>query len=161
MTLSELRSISCCFTGHRIIKSVHSENIHELVYNKIVELHKQGYINFLTGGALGFDTVSAQCVLRAKQFYPSIRLILVLPCTSQSAKWNEEDVLTYELIKTMADKVICVSEEYTSDCMFKRNRFLVDYTSYCISYQYKNSGGTAYTTNYAKSKGHIIFNICD
>lgn len=70
MTLSELRSFSCCFTGHRIIKSIHSEHIHDIVYDKIVELHRQGYIYFLTGGALGFDTVSAQCVLRAKQIFP-------------------------------------------------------------------------------------------
>lgn len=83
-----------------------------------------------------------------------------MPCISQAAKWNNKDVLTYEIIKSMADKIIYIEQEYTNDCMFKRNRFLVDYTSICVSYQYKNSGVSAYTTKYARSKNLKLYNLC-
>ena len=56
-------------------------------------------------------------------------------------------------------KVVWTSEEYTRDCMFKRNRHLVDNSSLCICYLTKDTGGTAYTVRYARSKGKIIVNV--
>ena len=47
----------------------------------------------------------------------------------------------------------------TSGCMHVRNRHLVDFSSYCICYQTKETGGTAYTVNYAKENGLIIYNV--
>ena len=43
--------------------------------------------------------------------------------------------------------------------MFKRNRHLIDNSSLCICYLTKNSGGTAFTVNYALKKGLIITNV--
>ncbi len=65
----------------------------------------------------------------------------------------------YERIKSQADKVVYVSQEYTKDCMFKRNRHLVDNSSVCICYKIKDSGGTAYTVSYAKEQGLEVINI--
>ena len=57
------------------------------------------------------------------------------------------------------DKVVWTSEEYIRDCMFKRNRHLVDNSSLCICYLTKNTGGTAYTVRYAKSKGKTVIYV--
>ena len=43
--------------------------------------------------------------------------------------------------------------------MHKRNRHLVDNSSLCIAYLTKESGGTAYTVNYARQSGLTIINI--
>ena len=112
-------------------------------------------------GALGFDTIAAFAVLKLKERYPDIRLILVLPCFSQTRGWSQEDIEIYDDIKQKADKVVYTSQEYTRGCMHKRNRHLVDNSSACISYLTENKGGTFYTVNYAKSKGVEVINIAE
>lgn len=92
---------------------------------------------------------------------PDIRLILVLPCFSQTRGWSQEDIEIYDDIKQKADKVVYTSQEYTRGCMHKRNRHLVDNSSACISYLTENKGGTFYTVNYAKSKGVEVINIAE
>ena len=57
--------------------------------------------------------------------------------------------------------VVHVSREYTSDCMHRRNRHLVDYSGTCISYLMRSSGGTAYTVDYARKKGLHVINIAN
>lgn len=110
---------------------------------------------------MGFDTIAAFAVLKLKERYPDIRLILVLPCFSQTRGWSQEDIEIYDDIKQKADKVVYTSQEYTRGCMHKRNRHLVDNNSACISYLTENKGGTFYTVNYAKSKGVEVINIAE
>lgn len=113
------------------------------------------------GGALGFDTLCAKAILRLRQSYPGIKLILVLPCVSQADRWRPEDRTVYREIMEQADKVVYTSQEYTRDCMFKRNRHLVDNSSVCICYQTKATGGTAYTVEYARKHGLRIINLAE
>ena len=127
----------------------------------MIEAIEQGYRYFGCGGALGFDTLAAQTVLRLREIYPEIRLILVLPCRDQTRGWKQADVAEYDRIMKAADKVTYTSEQYYSGCMHKRNRHLVDYSSLCICYLTEASGGTAYTVNYAQSQGLKIINIAE
>ncbi|MBR2589802.1 MAG: DUF1273 family protein [Clostridia bacterium] len=150
---------TCCFTGHRLIPKNEIPLIHERLKHTIIDLIKKGVIYYGSGGALGFDTLAAQTVLELKKEYPQIKLILVLPCVSQSAKWSNSDVLTYEQIKSKADKIVFTSQEYYDGCMLKRNRHLVDNSSYCICYLKHKRGGTFYTHNYAKQNNLQIFNV--
>ena len=115
-------------------------------------------VSLFWGGALGFDTLAAQTVLRLRKNYPQIKLIRVLLCISQADRWAPEDVKTYREIMKQADKVVYTSQDYTPGCMFKRNRHLVDYSSACICYLAKKSGGTTYTVEYARKYG---LKICD
>lgn len=138
---------------------------YQLIFDKTEEmverLIKKGYLYFGAGGALGFDTIAALAVLKLKEHYPDIRLILVLPCRFQTRGWASEDVKIYENIKEQADKVVYTSEEYTRGCMHKRNRHLVDNSSACIAYLTESKGGTAYTVDYAAKHGLTVFNIAD
>ena len=125
----------------------------------MIEAIEQGYRYFGCGGALGFDTLAAQTVLRLRETYPEIRLILVLPCRNQTRGWKQDAVAEYDRIIKAADKVTYTSEQYYSGCMHKRNRHLVDSSSLCICYLTEQSGGTAYTVNYARSLGLKIVNV--
>lgn len=156
--LSINRSKACCFTGHRIIRSTHASLLPRIVSNAITKLHERGYNQFLSGGAIGFDLLAAQVVLKGKAKFPDLELILLLPCKDQARNWSQSIIRVYEDIKARADQVIYTSELYTRDCMLTRNRALVDNAAYCVSYQYKESGGTGYTVKYAHSAGITVYN---
>lgn len=154
-----MRNQTCCFTGHRVIPLLERRTVSKALEKVIIESIENGYRYFGAGGALGFDTMAALTVLRLRNKYPQIKLILVLPCENQTRNWKEADIEKYEHIKSQADKVVYVSKEYTRDCMHKRNRHLVDNSSLCICYLSKPSGGTAYTVNYAKDNGLKVINL--
>ena len=149
---------TCCFTGHRTLY----ENIKTIKCNlkkEIVNLVKKDVIYFGAGGALGFDTLAAQTVIELKQTYPQIKLILILPCKNQALNWLEEDIYHYEYLKSKADKIVILSHKYYNGCMQARNRHMVNHSKYIICYKRKESGGTAYTVNYANKKGLTIIKI--
>ena len=100
-------------------------------------------------------------VLRLRERYPQIRLILVLPCRNQTRGWPQDSIDIYEDIKRHADKVIYSAENYFRGCMQKRNRHLVDSSSVCICYLTTPTGGTAYTVNYARRMGLQVINIAE
>lgn len=150
---------TACFTGHRELPTENLPEISKRLEDTLLTLVEQGYCYFGAGGALGFDTLAAQTVLRLRERYPQIRLILVLPCLNQTRGWQQADVDIYEELKRRADKVTYTSESYFRGCMQKRNRHLVDNSSGCICYLTKPTGGTAYTVDYARRRGLRIINI--
>jgi len=152
---------TCCFTGHRQLPEGQKEDIAMRLEATVVRLIHSGYLYFGAGGALGFDTLCAKTVLRLRQSYPEIKLILVLPCISQAERWTSADRAIYREIIEQANKVVYTSQEYTRGCMFKRNRHLVDYSSVCVCYQTKATGGTAYTVEYARRRGLQIINLAE
>lgn len=154
-----IKKFTVCFTGHRKIKQEQFDIIFQQLEKTLEKVIKKGYRYFEIGGALGFDTIAAETVLKLKYKYPYIKLILVLPCMTQTRGWKEKDIDIYENIKQQADKVVYISKEYTRGCMHKRNRYLIDNSSLCICYPTKFSGGTAYTVNYAINKGLDVINI--
>ena len=156
-----MKNRTVCFTGHRKIPTNQQETVARRLRENIIDLIHKGYMYFGAGGALGFDTLAAQIVLSLKETYPTIKLILVLPCLSQSDAWSLEDKSIYENIKGRADKVVYTSRDYTRGCMHKRNRHLVDNSSVCICYLTEKTGGTAYTVDYAKKNGLLVVNTAE
>ena len=154
-----MRKQTVCFTGHRKIPPERLSVVARRLREIIIKLIEDGYLYFGAGGALGFDTLAAQTVLELKTIYPQIKLILVLPCLSQTKGWSARDIEIYEDIKKKADKVVYTSQEYTKGCMHKRNRHLVDNSNTCICYLTEKSGGTAYTVDYAQNNNLTIINL--
>jgi len=158
--MRSIKEQTCCFSGHRKINM--PVKILQLRLKTIIEkLIAEGVIYYGSGGALGFDTIASLTVIKLRQKYPQIKLILVLPCKEQTKGWNNNDIEIYNYILNQADKVVYTSENYYPGCMHKRNRHLVDNSSHCICYLERNSGGTAYTVNYAKNNGLTIYNVSD
>ena len=154
-----MREQTCCFTGHRELPVWGREQLAEKLEDTITGLIDRGIRFYGAGGARGFDTLAARTVLKLKPSYPKIKLILVLPCLTQTRGWRPEDIAEYERIKAQADKVVYTAQQYTRGCMHKRNRHLVDNSSVCVCYLNRESGGTAYTVDYAEKKGLEIINL--
>ncbi|MDE7245257.1 MAG: DUF1273 domain-containing protein [Oscillospiraceae bacterium] len=150
---------TCCFTGHRNILSADREVIACRLEKTIVELIHAGIDRFVAGGARGFDTLAAQAVLQLRKRYPDIKLILALPCLTQTRGWSTKNIAVYETIKSQADEIVYISQDYTRGCMYKRNRYLVDSSGICVCFWNREKGGTAYTVHYAEKKGLKIINI--
>lgn len=155
----KMKEKTCCFTGHRKMPPEDMKGISQRLRTAVIGLIEKGYCYFGAGGALGFDTLAAKTVLDLKKEYPHIKLILVLPCVAQTRGWSESDVEIYEQIKSSADKFVYTSENYFRGCMQKRNRHLIDNSSACICYLTEETGGTAYTVKYAKSKQLEVINV--
>ena len=154
-----MRNETCCFTGHRQLLSEERAEIGTMLESVITALYQKGIRYYGAGGALGFDAIAAQTVIRLRESCPGMKLILVLPCLTQTRGWRPEDVAEYERIKAQADKVVYTAQQYTRGCMHRRNRHLVDNSGVCVCYLNRDSGGTAYTVRYAKEKGLEIVNL--
>ena len=151
-----MKNLTCCFTGHRIIEKTDINELEKNLSIEIEKLIKRGIIYFNCGGAIGFDTIAAEAVLRLREIYDNIRLILVLPCRNQDGRWSEENKERYRKIKENADRIIYTSDSYTRNCMQIRNKHLVDHSSVCVAYIRRRRGGTAYTVKYAGESGDEI-----
>ena len=145
------------FTGHRDVGNY--PELKELLKNTITAFINKGYKYFVAGGALGFDTLAADCVLELKADGKEIELILMLPCKNQADRWSPTAIRKYEGHLKAADKVIYVSETYTKGCMFARNRAMANASSACIAYCNKTDGGTAYTLKYASTLNLTVINL--
>ncbi len=154
-----MRNETCCFTGHRQIPPGERAEIASRLERVISDLYQRGIRYYGAGGALGFDALAARTVIRLREKCPGMKLILVLPCLTQTRGWRSEDVTEYERIKAQADEVFYTAHQYTRGCMHKRNRHLVDNSSVCVCYLNRESGGTAYTVRYARKKGLEIVNL--
>ena len=152
-------AVTCCFTGHRVLPKGQRQTIETALCAEIDALVAQGYTDFVAGGALGFDTLAALCVVRKRALLGSvrpIRLHLFLPCPEQSDNWDESDRLLYRRILAAADTGRYVSPHYTRSCMLDRNRAMVDVSSVLIAYLTRDTGGSAYTVRYAKQTGKVV-----
>ena len=149
---------SICATGHRQIYE-DGRDLFCRVLDTVRKKARMGYTTFYAGGALGFDTLFAEAVLSARRECPTIRLVVVIPCRDQAARWSQTDRARYLRILSAADETVCLFERYTSGCMHARNRYMVEHSDLCLAYLVKNEGGTAYTAKYAMSRGIPVENL--
>jgi len=157
--MDTMRCKTCCFAGHGDLSLAEQESIARKLEQTVTGLIQSGVRYFGAGGGRGFDTLAAQTVLKLREQYPHIRLILVLPCKSQTRGWWKEDIQKYEAVMAAADKIKYVSQEYRPNCMVKRSRHLVDHSGICICYLRDGSGSTAYTVDYARKNGVPVTNL--
>ncbi|MBO5733381.1 MAG: DUF1273 family protein [Clostridia bacterium] len=150
---------SCCFTGHRNVTVLARKEIIPPLCEKIEQLINEGVAVFINGGALGFDALSALCVLSLKVKYPHIKLKIYVPHQGQEDRWSEENKKTYRYILSKADEVKILAPFHSVGCMQTRNRRMVDDSDCVIAYVRKNSGGAYYTACYAEAQDKKVFYI--
>ena len=149
----------CCFTGHRKITDEELRAMLPELLRIVGRLLRQGVNTFVTGGALGFDTVAAEVILQLREYHPHLRLIVVSPFAGQADNWGEQHRIKYEVIREMCDEFICLNTRYHKGCMSQRNRYLVDMSGTCIAYCKQEQSGSAYTMHYAEKKGLTVMNL--
>lgn len=161
--------MKCAFTGHRPQRfsfgfdegDERCIRLKEMLRQEIAKQIHHGVDTFYSGMALGVDQWAAQLVLELKAEHSQIKLAAVLPCETQANRWSVEQRRRYfDEILPRCDEVILLQGAYTSDCMFKRNRWLVEHAEHLLAvYDGSGKGGTAYTVNYAREKQRAILSI--
>lgn len=154
----------CAFTGHRPYKlpflldenDIHYTQLKEALTTEIIERIKDGYSKFISGMAWGSDILFAELVLELKREYSHIKLVAAIPHEGQANYWNEDWRNRYFSILEKADEVHMLSQRYMKGCMDKRNRWMVDQSSYLIAVWNGELGGTKNTIAYAQRKGLTI-----
>ncbi len=152
---------TCCFTGHRPSKLNFGYNESDSGYlalkNKLKRtiwfmVAQKGVTHFLTGGALVVDLWAAKLVIQLKAACPErgITLEAVLPCKEQSKYWKEHDQEQYREILKQCDKVTLLQDKYTSDCMDKRNLYMVLHSAYVIAVWNGSQSGTGNTVKFTR-----------
>ena len=151
---------SCSFTGHRVINPKHKAKLHDLLARGIEYAYKEGCRTFYCGGALGFDTMAAQCVLHFRIKYRDIRLVILIPCTDQSDSWSLADKQMYDYILSSADEVAYTHDGvYTPNCMKIRNERLAELGDMLIAFSGRSTSGAAQTVRMAENMGKRVFNL--
>jgi uncharacterized phage-like protein YoqJ len=150
---------TCAFTGHRKIEDSHKSRIDGLLDRAIAFAYESGCRTFVTGGALGFDTLAAKEIIRFRMSHPDVKLIIVLPCKTQSSTWSASQVSLYEYTLFNADEIEYISDEYTDTCMKERNKRLVELCDMLIAYVSRPYSGAAQTVRMASNDGKVIYNL--
>ena len=155
MAVSENRQRTVCFTGHRDLPP-DPEELERRLEETVRALYARGFRYFGAGGARGFDALASEAVLRLRAELPELRLILVLPFPEQyrqEGNWTREELDQYETLLGRADKVVTLEEGYSPGVYQRRNRYLVDRSSVCVSFLQRRKSGTGGTVRYARSQG--------
>lgn len=151
----------CAFTGHRTLSMDSQKQVCALLRQLVPTLLSRGIDTFYFGGALGFDTVAAECLhgLRDRDRLP-IRTVIAVPCRDQDSRWNAAQVQRYRRMLADANHVVILSESHYAGCMLERNQYMVDRANTLIAfYQPGRRGGTEYTVHYARRLGRRIINL--
>nr|WP_308627840.1 SLOG family protein [uncultured Eisenbergiella sp.] len=160
---------SCCFTGHRpeglpfqadetqpgCVKL--KERLTQEIERLITE---EGVCHFITGMALGADQIAAELVLKLKEKHPQITLESAIPYEEQAIKWTVPQRERYYEIAEKCDETTTLQTTYTSDCMKKRNYYMVDHSGFVLAvWSGIPRSGTGQTVRYARSRGRQIIVI--
>lgn len=165
---------TCCFTGHRPNKlygydlknknyQVLAHKLARIIYNLYT---KYSVDNFITGGALGLDTVAFFAVEYVKSKGYPVKNILAVPFKGQEGRWNAESVDRYNRMLKLADKVVYVDtiDGYTGNYNIAkkldiRNHYMVDNSKFVVTaYDGSKKGGTYNCIKYAESHHKKIIN---
>lgn len=155
------RNITACFTGHRVLSRKELKLIDKRLFPVLEELYDEGFRHFIAGGAIGFDTIAAEAVLKLKEKKEGVTLHIAIPCPEQPNLWREKEQKKYFEILEKADSSEIVSDHYFDGCMQLRNRYMVDRSSALIAFFRGSSGGTGSTCKYASKKLPIVINIAE
>ena len=148
----------CMFSGHRRLPRDAAQLRRRLDVH-IERLSADGAVEFLSGGALGFDLLAAEAVLEARQRHPQLSLTMMLPCRNQADRYSADQKRRYHSILERADKVCWLSEYYYDGCMLMRNRAMAERADLCICYLTSSRGGTAHAVAAAAARDVPIVNL--
>ena len=109
-----------------------------------------GLKTYLIGMAEGFDMIGGEILIELRKRHKEIKVIAVVPCKDQEIKWKSEQQKRYKNLLKKCDDVIILQENYTTDCMNKRNKYIVEHSSVVIACYNGKPSGTGNTIRFAK-----------
>ena len=150
----------CIFTGHRDV-SCDSDALERALLRQIAALAADGYTDFISGGAMGFDLLAAEAVLALRPLYPDMRLIMILPCDNQDRAYSPGDKARYRALLEQADMVRYTAHDYYRGCMLARDRIMAEAAHHCLCWLTRSTGGTAYTVRQCVLRDVPITNLAE
>ena len=158
---------SCSFTGYRPEKlpwgddesAPRCEILKENLICTVLQAIQLGKQHFLCGMARGSDLYFCEAVIFLRKRYPGITIEAAIPHKAQAIKWHTQEQERYNQLKNQCDLLTFVSDEYSSSCMMRRNRYMVKNSSLLISVYDGKPGGTHNTVKYARKRGLEIIEI--
>lgn len=138
----------CAFSGHRPHRLPWGSDeadsrcaaLKLRMRQELRRLNHMGVDVFLCGMARGCDTYFAEAVLELQKDSPQTELWAVLPCGSQADHWPETDRLRYVSLCRASQQIVMLQERYSSGCMLRRNRWMLDHAD-CVMTVYDGGGG--------------------
>ena len=91
--------------------------------------------------------------------YPDVTVEAAIPCPTQADTWPAAQRERYRRLVEACDFETMVSDRYTSTCMQRRDRYMVDHASLLIAAFDGSAGGTRYTVQYAMGQGLDIVDL--
>ena len=161
------RQESCCFTGHRPTKlpwrydeaDPRCAALKRRMTDAVELAYEQGYRHFICGMAMGCDLYFCECVLALRERRPEVTIEAAIPCPTQADAWPEAQRARYRALVEACDFETMVSARYTSSCMQRRDRYMVDHASLLIAAFDGSAGGTRYTMEYAMRRGISVVDL--
>ena len=161
------RPSSCAFTGHRPQKlpwRYREEDerclaLKRRIRDVVESAYEEGYCHFLCGMAQGCDLYFCEIVLALRAKHPEVTLEAAVPCPTQADAWPEAERDRYRELVARCDMETMVSDTYSSTCMQRRDRYMVDHAMLLIAAFDGTAGGTRYTVEYALRRGIEIFDV--
>lgn len=150
----------CIFTGHRDLPP-DPEPLRMALLDWIARLAGEGYTDFLSGGAMGFDLLAAEAVIALRPAFPQLRLVMVLPCPRQDRRYPPIDRERYQALLARADLVRYTAQHYYQGCMLTRDRVLAEAAEFCLCYLTRSTGGTAYTVRQVVARDVPLVNLAE
>lgn len=184
------KSITCCFTGGRPKSLITDKNPYQndtiyihLIWNLLTYLetmYENGYRNFVSGGAQGFDQLAFLAVDLLKKNHSDVQNIVFIPFRGQHSRWAYTGIFSqteYTKMLNDADAVVCINTEILpsqtpyhqiAHAMFERNHAMLTVSSYVIgqypddTWQLPNTkSGTAKTLRKAMNLPDITICVHD
>ena len=161
------KQISCCFTGHRPAKlpwnNAESDErctaLKRRIADAVEAAYDDGFRHFICGMAPGCDLYFCESVLRLRALHPEVTVEAAIPCPTQADAWPHDQRERSARLLDACDYETMVSARYTSFCMQRRDRYMVDHASLLIAAFDGTPGGTRYTMQYAMSRRVSIVDL--
>ena len=140
-------------TGHRTLPQEFSR---DRLREKLEELIKEGYDGYFCGMAAGFDLLALDVLVELKRKYP-LYLEACIPFEGQEKGYPKEEKERYRELLCWCDRKTVLFPSYRNGCYLVRDRYMVDCADGVLAYLTRDTGGTAYTVNYAREKNVPVF----
>ena len=155
------RQMTVCFSGYRPEKlpwgydecDPRCAQLKQRLRRAVCAACDDGFRHFICGMAQGADMYFGEAVLALREKHPDVTLEAAIPCEEQAARWKERDRNRYFGLVERCDLETMVQHRYTSGCMQRRNRYMVDRSSLVLAVYDGMLGGTMYTLTYAMRQG--------
>ena len=129
------------------------------LYDTVEALALSGFTHFISGMAAGCDLYFCEAVIALRRERPEVTLEAAIPWPGQADRWARPLRLRYRELLDACDYRTVVQNHYDSDCLMRRNRYMVDKSSLLIAVSNGTPGGTMNTMLYALRRGLEIVEL--